>query len=99
MAVLRAPPGFYGDDALDLDLRAAPAHTHVVGEREGLGDPLVGKTQHGERLRLVKALAAPEHLIAGDVEDLVVGDGHWWSCLGVAGRPAGPQYSWDRHGV
>ena len=32
MAVLRAPAGLERDDALDLDLRPAPAHPHLVGE-------------------------------------------------------------------
>ena len=34
VAVLRAAAGLQADDALDLDLRAAPAHPHLVGEAE-----------------------------------------------------------------
>src|SRR5262249_23980071 len=55
MAVLGAAPGLERDDALDLDLVAAPPHPHLVGEVEQLVDPLVGQAQRRQRLRLGKA--------------------------------------------
>src|SRR6202008_3953392 len=41
VAVLGAAAGLQADDALDLDLRPAPAHPHLVGEREQLRDPVL----------------------------------------------------------
>ena len=55
VAVLRAPAGLERDDALDLDLRAAPAHPHLVGQREQRVERLVGQPQHVEDLRLGQA--------------------------------------------
>ena len=55
VAVLRAAAGLERDDALDLDLRPAPAHPHLVGEREQPVEALVGQPQHLEHLRLVEA--------------------------------------------
>ena len=45
VAVLGAAAGLERDDALDLDLRAAPAHPHLVREREQLGEAVVGQLQ------------------------------------------------------
>src|SRR3978361_1286743 len=39
VAVLGAAAGLQADDALDLDLRPAPAHPHLVGELKQLGQP------------------------------------------------------------
>ena len=55
MAVLRAAAGLERDDALDLDLRAAPAHAHLVGQLEGGGQLLVGQAEHVEDAGLVEA--------------------------------------------
>src|SRR5437763_5420226 len=71
MAVLRATAGLDADDSLDLDLRAAPAHPHLVRELERVRHPLVCKPEHVERLRLVETNAVLEHLRAGDGEDVV----------------------------
>ncbi|AFE16495.1 hypothetical protein MRGA327_09885 [Mycobacterium tuberculosis RGTB327] len=42
MAILRAATGFQADDAFDLDLGSAPAHPHLVGQRQQLLEPVVG---------------------------------------------------------
>ena len=67
VAVLGAAAGLQRDDALDLDLGAAPAHPHLVGEREQLVErgAVVGQPQHLEHLRLVEADAPLEHLRPG----------------------------------
>ena len=65
VAVLRAAAGLHRDDALDLDLGAAPAQPHLVREREQVGQRVVGQPQHLEHLRLVEAAALLEHLRAG----------------------------------
>ena len=44
VAVLRAAAGLERDDALDLDLVAAPLHPHLVGQVEQLVHPLVGQS-------------------------------------------------------
>ena len=46
VAVLRAAAGLQAHDALDLDVGPAPAHAHLVGERERVVDALVGQAQH-----------------------------------------------------
>ena len=70
MAVLGAAAGLEADDALDLDLGAAPLHPHLVGEREQLVQALVGQRAALERLLLGQALAALEHLLTGDGQDV-----------------------------
>src|SRR6201999_2919235 len=69
VAVLRASARLNGDDALDLDLRPAPAHADVVGELEHVVHALVGQPQDLERLRLVEADAPLQNLLTGDVEN------------------------------
>ena len=69
VAVLRAAAGLQRDDALDLHLRAAPAHAHLVGQRQQRVEGLVGKVEHLEHLRLGEPLTGLEHLAAGDVEN------------------------------
>ena len=64
VAVLRAAAGLQRDDALDLDLGAAPPHPHLVGEREQVRQPVVAGAQHLEDLLLGQPLAAVEHLLA-----------------------------------
>src|SRR5262249_37706601 len=53
VAVLRAPARLDGDDALDLDLRSAPAHADLVGELQRIVGALVGELQDLQGLRLV----------------------------------------------
>ena len=65
MAVLGATAGLQADDALDLDLGAAPAHPHLVGQRQQFVEPVVGQLQHLQHLVLAQPLAALEHLLAG----------------------------------
>ena len=69
MAVLRAAAGLDRDDALDLDLGAAPAHADLVRELQRGGQVLVGQRQHLEHARLVEAGAVAEDLGAGAVKD------------------------------
>src|SRR5690606_38238961 len=66
VTVLGAAAGLDRHDALDLDLRPAPAHPHFVGELQQLGQPLVGQAQYLHQLILGKGLAAFEHLLARD---------------------------------
>ena len=75
MAILRAATGFQADDALDLDLRAAPAHPHLVGQRQQLVEPVIGQLQDFQHLIAGQALAALEHLITGQCQ-------YVHSCLG-----------------
>ena len=70
VAVLRAAAGLDRDDPLDLDLRAAPAHAHLVREREHLVDAVVGQPQHLEDLLLGEADALVQHLLASHGEDV-----------------------------
>ena len=70
MAVLRASAGLQRDDALDLDLRTAPAHPDLVRELEGGGQVFVGKVQHREDTGLVEADTVAQHPLPGLVEDL-----------------------------
>ena len=65
VTVLGAAAGLEADDALDLDLRSAPAHPDLVGQRQQLVEPIVGQPQHGEHLVLVEALAPLQHLLTG----------------------------------
>jgi hypothetical protein len=70
VAVLGAAAGLQRDDALDLDLRAAPPHPHLVSELQRFGQVLVGQPQDLQHARLVKADAVGQHLGARTVEDL-----------------------------
>ena len=87
MAVLRAAAGLHRHDALDLHLRAAPAHPHRMRERERLVQPVIGQAQAAENLAGVEPGAAAEDLAAGLVQDVVC-----HARLLVAGRApvAGP---------
>ena len=51
VAVLGTAAGLQRDDALDLDLGAAPAHPHVVRELQQRRQVLVGQAQHLEDRR------------------------------------------------
>ncbi|HEV7581401.1 MAG TPA: radical SAM protein, partial [Mycobacterium sp.] len=51
MAVFGTAAGLEADDALDLDLRAAPAHPHLVGQLQQVLQPLVGQPQQLQHLR------------------------------------------------
>jgi len=64
-AVLGAAAGFQADDALDLDLGAAPAHPDLVREGEQLVQLLVGQPEHGKQLLRGQSLAPLEHLLTG----------------------------------
>ncbi len=68
VAVLGAAAGLEADDALDLDLGAAPAHPHLVGQRQQLLEPVVGQLQHLQDLVLVEPVAALEHLLPGQTQ-------------------------------
>jgi hypothetical protein len=70
VAVLGAAAGLEGHDALDLDLGAAPAHPHVVGEREQVRDPVVGEFEDLEHLGLGQADTALQDLFACHVHDV-----------------------------
>ena len=71
MAVLGAAAGLDRHDALDLDLRAAPAQPHLVGEREQVGQRVVGQL---EDRRAPATRRGPGRssstCCAGDVEDV-----------------------------
>ena len=77
VAVLRAAAGLQRDDALDLDLLAAPLHPHVVREREQVGQ------------LLVRRAAAPRPAAPGSGRRPVPEPAHvprpgcrsWFSCL------------------
>ena len=58
------PPVFRRYDALDLDLRSAVRHPHLVGQVEQLGDALVGQAQHLDELLLVEAPRPPSRTCA-----------------------------------
>ena len=45
-----AAAGLEADDALDLDLRAAPAHPHLVGRGQQLLEPVIRESQDVEHL-------------------------------------------------
>src|ERR1700760_3537060 len=70
MAVLGAAAGLQADDALDLDLRAAPPHPDVVGQREQFVEVLVVQLQDGQHLVLGQALASFQHLRTGLGQDV-----------------------------
>ena len=76
VAVLGAAAGLDRDDALDLDIRAAPAHTYLVGELEQLGDVVVGKREDVQHLVLVKASTVLEHLGTSGREEVGGVHGH-----------------------
>src|SRR6185437_1430247 len=65
MTVLGASAGLQADDAFDLYLGTAPAHPHLVGEREQFLEPVLWKLQHLEHLVFAQPLTALEHLLAG----------------------------------
>ncbi len=68
MAVLGAPTGLGREDALDLDLGAAPGETHLMGQCGQVHDRAVG--QRGQRGELVDgqetALVEERRLCSGD---------------------------------
>ena len=64
VTVLGAAAGFEADDALDLDVGAAPFHPDLVGEFQKFVELVVGQLQHLQCLLLVEALAALQHLPA-----------------------------------
>ena len=68
VAVLGAPAGLEADDALDLDLGAAPAHPDLVGQRQQFLEPVVGQLQHGQNLVLVESLTPSQHLLTGEAQ-------------------------------
>jgi len=68
VAVLGAAAGLEADDALDLDLGAAPLHAHLVGQRQEFLEPLVGQLEHCEHLLLGETLAALEHLLSSHTD-------------------------------
>ncbi len=70
VAVLGASARFDADDPLDLDVRTAPAHPHLVGECKRVAQPLVCEPQDVERLSLVEADSALEDLRPSHVEDV-----------------------------
>ena len=70
------------NDALDLDLRSAPLHAHVVREGEQVVEVLVRQLQHFEDLVAAQSFTAVEHLFAGHREDVGGGEG-----LGHGGSP------------
>lgn len=78
MAVLGAAAGLEADDALDLDLGAAPLHPHVVREGEQVLEAVVGKLQDFEHLALVQRFAALENLLTREGENVCLyrGRGH-----------------------
>ena len=59
VAVLGAAAGLERHDALDLDLRAAPAHAHLVRELEQVGQVVVAEAQHLEHLCLGRGRRRP----------------------------------------
>ena len=76
VAVLGAAARLQRDDALDLDLRAAPAHPDLVRQLQQGGQRLVGQPQDLDQLLLVEASTLLEHLGAGDGQDLRSDVGH-----------------------
>ena len=71
VAVLGAAAGLDRDDALDLDLRTAPPHPHLVGERECIGHAVIGQLEHGQDVLLAEPDAMRQDLPARLVEDVV----------------------------
>ena len=91
VAVLGAAAGLERHDALDLDLRPAPLHPHLVRQREQVLEPVVGQSA-APRPAAPRSAAAPlEHLLAGDVEDVGPGHlcGHGPDCCVCRGRARG----------
>ena len=70
MAILGAATGFQADDALDLDLGPAPAHPHLVGQRQQLLEPVVGQLQHPQHLVAAQSFAALQYLLACLLQDV-----------------------------
>ena len=69
VAVLGAAAGLERDDALDLDLGAAPLHPHLVGQREQLVEHArPGCCSTARICSSVERLTALEHLLAGGRE-------------------------------
>ncbi len=69
VTVFRASAGLEADDPLHLDLRTTPAHPHLVGQGEQIGQRLVREPEHGEHAGLVQPLSALEDLAPCHGED------------------------------
>ena len=80
MTILGAATGFEADDSLDLDLRAAVGHPHLVCQRQQLLEAIVGKLQHLQDLLLAQPLTALEHLPARHGENV--------GAVGAGGGPS-----------
>ena len=83
MTVLGAAAGLEADDALDLDLGPAPAHPHIVGQRQQFLEPVVGQLQHFQDLVAGQSFATLENLFASLIQDVNC-------CLGHAGQVSAP---------
>jgi hypothetical protein len=70
VAVLGTSAGLEADDALDLDVGAAPLHPDRVREFEQRRDILIGKLEHLDELVAIEAAAFFEHLLASDLKDV-----------------------------
>jgi hypothetical protein len=70
MAVLGATARLEADDALDLDLRSTPLHTHIVGESQQVFEPVVVESEYVEHLAFGQANSSFENLLARLVEDV-----------------------------
>ena len=77
VTVLRASPGLEADDAFDFDFGPAPAHPHLVGERQQFLKPVVGKPQNLEHLVTEQSVTPLKNLFTGLSQDVK-------SCLGHA---------------
>ena len=69
-AVLGAAAGFQADDALDVDLFAAPLDADFVGEGEEVVDAVVGKLEDLEEFILVEWGAFVQDLLVGAFENV-----------------------------
>jgi hypothetical protein len=76
VAILRAATGLDADDALDFDLRTAPAHPNLVGQRKKLVQPVVREPQHSEHLLLGQSLSLLEYPLPGDGQHVDLRPGH-----------------------
>jgi hypothetical protein len=68
VAVLGAAAGLQADDALDLDLRTAPLHPHLVREPEEFLQTVVTELEHLGQLLLIQADTLLEYLLSRDSE-------------------------------
>ena len=64
------PPVLRRDDALDLDLRTAVGHPHLVRQLQQLGEPLVGQPQHLDQVVVRRAPPRVQRLAAGPFQDV-----------------------------